>query len=762
MAATVTKVVDPDNGGGTDYISLDAWEDALGGTTTGHLPNDDQIAQAQCRSSSGTDDTAAVSINGWTTDATRYIEVTGEDGVGDFPSDGIYDNTKYVLHNNDSDVSFCIIDEDYVRFRKIQVLVTETVANSRRGFSIANQTDGANLILIDSCIIKGAVSGTGAGIGVRIAGTYTNITIYNTLIYDFYISADTAFRGISNTNSNATNIYNCTIYNCTQGINEVAGTVTAKNCAVGNCDDDFVGAVTMDYIVSDDDHGGDCANYHAFPTNGAGDWSLDFTTPGSNFTLLATAANLIDDGVADLFTEDDDIIDTARPQGAAWDIGAFELIVAAGIVILRRRRETEMQGVHLRKYGVEAKIDFELYEVDGVDFRVDAVDASDMTIMKDEGAEASTVNSFVDEGNGYSVTLTATEMQAARIVLYAIDSATKVWLDKAIVIETYGNASAMHEFDLDDPLASDITTITSDLRVTDAVCDTIASDLIIVDTVADTIASDLIVADAVIDTIYSDTTAIASGINTTASDLVVTDTVCDTIASDLIVADAVLDTTYSDTTTMISDLRIADAVIDTTYSDTAAMISDLRVTDAVVDTAYSDTATTISDLRVADAVVDTIYSDTTAIASGVNTSASDLVVTDAVVDTIYSDTTAMASGVNTTASDLVVVDSDIDTVLSDLTVVKTVTDNLANAATTIVDGTVSWDNTNATTTIFYCDDITEATADHYKGREVIFTSGALQDQATDITAYALVAGEGKFSVTALTEAPADNCTFVIV
>lgn len=108
-----------------------------------------------------------------------------------------------------------------------------------------------------------------------------------------------------------------------------------------------------------------------------------------------------------------------------------------------------MQAVHLRKYGVEAKINFELYEVDGVDFRVDAADAgSDCTIMKDEGAEATCTNDFVDEGMGYSLTLTSTEMQAARIVVYVVDSATKVWLDKAIVIETYGNASAQHAFDL--------------------------------------------------------------------------------------------------------------------------------------------------------------------------------------------------------------------------------------------------------------------------------------------------------------------------
>jgi hypothetical protein len=89
-------------------------------------------------------------------------------------------------------------------------------------------------------------------------------------------------------------------------------------------------------------------------------------------------------------------------------------------------------------------------------------------------------------------------------------------------------------------------------------------------------------------------------------------------------------------------------------------------------------------------------------------------------------------------------------------------DKLEASAETIVVGTVSNANTVPSTTVFAADDITEATADHYIGRIVIWTSGALIYQATDITDYALDTGEGKFTVTAMTEAPANNDTFVIV
>lgn len=110
-----------------------------------------------------------------------------------------------------------------------------------------------------------------------------------------------------------------------------------------------------------------------------------------------------------------------------------------------------MNGVYLRKYGVAATIDFQLYTPDGVDFKSDAAHAAgDTKIMKDEAAEGNTTNGFTDEGQGYSIVLTATEMQAARVVVYVVDQTSpKAWLDMALTIDTYGNASAQHEFDLD-------------------------------------------------------------------------------------------------------------------------------------------------------------------------------------------------------------------------------------------------------------------------------------------------------------------------
>lgn len=109
-----------------------------------------------------------------------------------------------------------------------------------------------------------------------------------------------------------------------------------------------------------------------------------------------------------------------------------------------------MQGVFLRKYGVQTTIDFQLFETDGKNFKADAVYAAgDAKIMKDEASETNAASGFADRGQGYSITLTAAEMQAARIIIYIVDQTNpKAWLDTAIAIETYGNANAMHAFDL--------------------------------------------------------------------------------------------------------------------------------------------------------------------------------------------------------------------------------------------------------------------------------------------------------------------------
>ena len=83
--------------------------------------------------------------------------------------------------------------------------------------------------------------------------------------------------------------------------------------------------------------------------------------------------------------------------------------------------------------------------------------------------------------------------------------------------------------------------------------------------------------------------------------------------------------------------------------------------------------------------------------------------------------------------------------------------DLALSAATIVSGAAA---VGTLSTTVMTTNLTEATDDHYNGRQLLWTSGVLEDQATGITDYN---GTSKaLTFTAVTEAPSNGDTFVIV
>lgn len=67
-----------------------------------------------------------------------------------------------------------------------------------------------------------------------------------------------------------------------------------------------------------------------------------------------------------------------------------------------------------------------------------------------------------------------------------------------------------------------------------------------------------------------------------------------------------------------------------------------------------------------------------------------------------------------------------------------------------------------TITEFEVTSIATATADHWIGRRVYFTSGTLQYQGAKITDYVLSGGRGHFTVETLTSAPANGVSLIII
>jgi len=120
----------------------------------------------------------------------------------------------------------------------------------------------------------------------------------------------------------------------------------------------------------------------------------------------------------------------------------------------------------LRKYNTATHIYIPIVKRAVVDFAVGAdwtPAAGDVKISKDGGAAANVTNlpTAIAMGNTayWDFSLTATELQAAKIVVTVADAATKAVEDQSFIIVTYGNASAEHAIDLDDAVRAGLTAL---------------------------------------------------------------------------------------------------------------------------------------------------------------------------------------------------------------------------------------------------------------------------------------------------------------
>jgi hypothetical protein len=383
--------------------------------------------------------------------------------------------------------------------------------------------------------------------------------------------------------------------------------------------------------------------------------------------------------------------------------------------------ERDLMSVVLRKYGVEAKIIFPLIDYGATDFLTGATDAgADCEIIKDEGTSTTATNDFVEEGRGYySLTLTATEMQAARIVVTIVDTATKAFEDQSIIIETYGHASAQHAFDLD--------TATVALTAGSITSSTFASASITADAVS---ASGLATAAAlgVVDQNVDDIEA--NQINTTARGAL----------------EDMLDGTGGVT------LSLGKVVVSSSGNDHAVQIQGSGTGEGVVvqGGASGDGMQVIGGATAGRGLFVTTAGTGDAaqfVASGGEGHGVYIAGGDVSGDAlkIFGDN-GSADAVNVASQ------GEVFSFISD-TLLAVWLATLETAVTgTAQTGTLS--TTQMST------NLTEATADHYVNRWVYWRTGALAGQHARITAYTPTGGVLTF--TTITEAPANGDTFVIL
>ncbi len=108
------------------------------------------------------------------------------------------------------------------------------------------------------------------------------------------------------------------------------------------------------------------------------------------------------------------------------------------------------------KYGEAATLDFCLYDSNSPWALYETAPATaDVNVFRDQGVSESADNAIVDEGPFFSWTISAAEATAKTITLVIQDAtAPPAYMDSVIVITTFGDASALHTFDLDSATAS--------------------------------------------------------------------------------------------------------------------------------------------------------------------------------------------------------------------------------------------------------------------------------------------------------------------
>ena len=316
MATEVIKTVKSSGG---DYTSLSAWEAGQ----QGNLVTADEIRTAECYSFQ---DTTAVTIVGWTTDATRYIKITTPSAER---HDGKWNAGKYRLEVSDTGSGFPDLwsREDYVRIDGLQIRTPSVDANFQDPLGFT--TIGAsNDLRVSNCIIRGADNASYKQAGIRINDADAIVKIWNVVIYDIGDDIPQK-RGIKVQNATTVDLYNVTINGCYEGIFQAAGTVNVYESAVFNNTDDFSGTFnTIDYCASDDNDG----TNNVAESGGGAFWPDDFVDAANGDFHLKSSSNLVgagNDSGSGLFSNDIDGETRTSPS----DIGADEYVSAGGALL---------------------------------------------------------------------------------------------------------------------------------------------------------------------------------------------------------------------------------------------------------------------------------------------------------------------------------------------------------------------------------------------------------------------------------------------